>query len=85
LTRSRTVGSSFLEGDLADDPVAKVAPGEADQADTRRQASEAGIRPDFFEDVDDRPEDEIEAAEERLVDSASAAQTIRSCKPRSRP
>jgi superfamily II DNA or RNA helicase len=33
-------------------------------------------RPDFFEDVDDRPEDEIEAAEERLVDSATAAQTI---------
>jgi putative DNA methylase len=33
-------------------------------------------RSDFFEDVDDRPEDEIEAAEERLVDSATAAQTI---------
>ena len=36
----------------------------------------AAFRPDFFEDVDDRPEDEIEAAEERLVDSATAAQTI---------
>ena len=33
-------------------------------------------RPDFFEDLDDRPEDEIEAAEERLVDSATAAETI---------
>jgi superfamily II DNA or RNA helicase len=36
----------------------------------------ATYHPDFFEDDDDRPEDEIEAAEERLVDSATAAQTI---------
>ena len=33
-------------------------------------------RPEFFEDLDDRPEAEVEAVEERLVDSATAAQTI---------
>ena len=33
-------------------------------------------RPEFFEDFDDQPEDEVEAVEEQLVDSATAAQTI---------
>ncbi len=36
----------------------------------------ARYRPDFFDDLDDRPEDEIAAVEEELVDSATAAQTI---------
>ena len=36
----------------------------------------ASYRPEFFEDFDDQPEDEVEAVEERLVDSATAAQTI---------
>jgi hypothetical protein len=39
-------------------------------------AREPAYRPDFLEDLDDQPEDEIEAAEERLVDSATAAETI---------
>ncbi len=36
----------------------------------------ASYRPEFFEDFDDQPEDEVEEVEEQLVDSATAAQTI---------
>jgi SNF2 family DNA or RNA helicase len=42
----------------------------------RLAAGDLAAFADVFDDADDRPEDEIEAAEERLVDSATAAESL---------